>query len=121
MLYLPILTGDAIDLILEKGRVDFPGIFDILQKMAVVIFITAFAQWLMNVCNQNNDSGNPDMNAKHESKRADDRNDTGEKLGKSHQQAIRKLIHVGNDTAHNLAVRMSVNLMRSMTGYRKLL
>ncbi len=50
-LYLPILTGDAIDLILEKGRVDFPGIFDILQKMAVVIFITAFAQWLMNVCN----------------------------------------------------------------------
>ena len=50
-LYLPILTGNAIDLILAKGLVDFPGIFAILQKMAVVILITAFAQWLMNVCN----------------------------------------------------------------------
>ena len=50
-LYLPILTGYAIDLIIEKGMVDFPGIFAILQKMAVVIMITALAQWLMNVCN----------------------------------------------------------------------
>ncbi len=50
-LYLPILTGDAIDLILAKGLVDFSGIFVILRKMAVVILITAFAQWLMNVCN----------------------------------------------------------------------
>lgn len=50
-LYLPILTGNAIDLILAKGLVDFPGILAILQKMAVVILITAFSQWLMNVCN----------------------------------------------------------------------
>lgn len=50
-LYLPILTGNAIDLILAKGLVDFPGIFVILKKMAIVILITAFAQWLMNVCN----------------------------------------------------------------------
>ncbi len=50
-LYLPILTGDAIDLVLAKGLVDFAGIFVILKKMAVVILITAFAQWLMNVCN----------------------------------------------------------------------
>lgn len=50
-LYLPILTGYAIDLIIEKGLVDFPGIFVILQKMAVIIMITALAQWLMNVCN----------------------------------------------------------------------
>lgn len=50
-LYLPILTGDAIDLILEKGKVDFPGIFAILKEMAVIILLTAFAQWLMNVCN----------------------------------------------------------------------
>lgn len=50
-LYLPILTGDAIDLIIEKGKVDFPGIFVILKKMAVIILLTAFAQWLMNVCN----------------------------------------------------------------------
>lgn len=50
-LYLPILTGYAIDLILAKGLVDFPGILAILKKMAVVIIITAFAQWVMNVCN----------------------------------------------------------------------
>lgn len=50
-LYLPILTGDAIDFILEKGKVDFTGIFAILKEMAVIIMLTAFAQWLMNVCN----------------------------------------------------------------------
>lgn len=50
-LYLPILTGDALDLIIEKGLVDFDGIFDILKKMAVVILLTAVAQWLMNICN----------------------------------------------------------------------
>lgn len=50
-LYLPILTGDALDLIIEKGLVDFDGIYDILKKMAVVILLTAAAQWLMNICN----------------------------------------------------------------------
>ncbi len=50
-LYLPILTGYAIDLIIAKGLVDFTGILAILKKMAVVILITAFAQWIMNVCN----------------------------------------------------------------------
>ncbi|MCM1087236.1 MAG: ABC transporter ATP-binding protein/permease [Muribaculaceae bacterium] len=50
-LYLPILTGRAIDLIIQKGQVDFSGIFVILKQMAVVILLTALAQWLMNVCN----------------------------------------------------------------------
>ena len=50
-LYLPILTGKVIDLILDKGMVDFAGVFQILQKMAVVIVVTAAAQWIMNVCN----------------------------------------------------------------------
>lgn len=50
-LYLPILTGKVIDLILDKGMVDFAGVFQILQKMAVVIAVTAAAQWIMNVCN----------------------------------------------------------------------
>ena len=40
-LYLPILTGRAIDLILDKGQVDFPGVFAILKKMAWIIAITA--------------------------------------------------------------------------------
>lgn len=50
-LYLPILTGRVIDLILDKGLVDFAGVFQILKRMAVVIAITAAAQWIMNVCN----------------------------------------------------------------------
>lgn len=50
-LYLPILTGDALDRIIEKGLVDFQGIFAILKKMAAVILLTAAAQWLMNICN----------------------------------------------------------------------
>ena len=50
-LYIPILTGQAVDFILAKGLVDFAGIAVILKKMAIVIFLTAAAQWLMNVCN----------------------------------------------------------------------
>lgn len=50
-LYLPILTGRVIDLILGKGMVDFAGVFMILRRMAVVIAVTAVAQWVMNVCN----------------------------------------------------------------------
>ncbi len=50
-LYVPILVGDAIDLIIGKGMVDFQGIAHILMKMAAAVGITAAAQWLMNVCN----------------------------------------------------------------------
>lgn len=50
-LYIPVLTGDAIDYIIGKGQVDFDTIMQILKKMVVVIAITAVAQWLMNVCN----------------------------------------------------------------------
>ena len=50
-LYLPILTGRVIDLIVSKGGVDFDGVFAILRQMAVVIGITAAAQWVMNICN----------------------------------------------------------------------
>ena len=50
-LYAPILSGNAIDLILSKGHVDFPGVFQILKKYAVVIILTGVAQWLMNLCN----------------------------------------------------------------------
>lgn len=50
-LYLPILIGRAIDLILGKGMVDFTGVLHILEQMAVVILITAVAQWIMNICN----------------------------------------------------------------------
>ena len=50
-LYLPILTGNAVDCILGPGAVDFAGIRHILLVMAVCIGITAIAQWIMNVCN----------------------------------------------------------------------
>ncbi len=50
-LYLPILTGDAVDLIVASGLVDFDGIMVILIKMVIVIAATALMQWLMNTCN----------------------------------------------------------------------
>lgn len=50
-LYLPVLTGRAVDLIIEKGVVDFVGILASLKRMAVIILLTAAAQWIMNACN----------------------------------------------------------------------
>lgn len=50
-LYFPILTGDAVDLILDKGLVDFAGILSIIKKAGIMIAVTAAAQWLMNVIN----------------------------------------------------------------------
>lgn len=50
-LYLPLLTGEAIDCIVGAGAVDFAGVFRILQRMALVIAGTALAQWVMHLCN----------------------------------------------------------------------
>ena len=56
-LYFPILCGRAIDCIIGPGKVDFTGwlvnegLYSLAKKMAVVILLTAAAQWLMNVCN----------------------------------------------------------------------
>ncbi|MDO4454939.1 MAG: ABC transporter ATP-binding protein [Eubacteriales bacterium] len=50
-LYFPILTGNAIDHILEPGNVDFEVIAQILKKMGIVILLTAAAQWIMNISN----------------------------------------------------------------------
>ena len=50
-LYLPILTGRVIDHVVGAGRVDFRGVYAVLQKMVIVIAVTAAAQWIMNVCN----------------------------------------------------------------------
>ncbi len=50
-LYIPILTGRAVDLIIAKGQVDFAGIFVILKQIGIVIALTALAQWAMNICN----------------------------------------------------------------------
>lgn len=50
-LYVPILTGRAIDGIAGAGNVDFTGIFAVIRQMIVVVAITAAAQWFMNICN----------------------------------------------------------------------
>ena len=50
-LYIPLLTGDAVDCVIGKGQVDFTGIFAVLKRMAMVIGVTAVAQWGMNICN----------------------------------------------------------------------
>lgn len=50
-LYVPKLTGAAVDDIVGPGQVNFGGVIQILVKIGVSIAITAFAQWLMNICN----------------------------------------------------------------------
>ena len=50
-LYIPLLTGDAIDCVIGKGQVDFTGVFAVLKRMVMVIGVTAVAQWGMNICN----------------------------------------------------------------------
>jgi ATP-binding cassette subfamily B protein len=50
-LYLPILTGNGVDLMLGKGKVDFAGLKKIIGTMLAVLLTTGVAQWIMNLCN----------------------------------------------------------------------
>lgn len=50
-LYVPILTGDAVDLLLGKGAVDFSAVLRLVGRIAVAMLVTAVAQWVMNTCN----------------------------------------------------------------------
>ncbi len=50
-LYIPVLVGKAVDLIVGKGEVDFPGIINILLKIGIAAGITALLQWIMNIFN----------------------------------------------------------------------
>lgn len=50
-LYLPILTGNAVDMMVKKGKVDFVGLKPIVRTMLIVLVITGVAQWIMNICN----------------------------------------------------------------------
>ena len=50
-LYAPILTGDAINLIIKPGKVDFDGIKEIIVKFLMVVGITALSQWVMSIIN----------------------------------------------------------------------
>ena len=50
-LYLPILSGDAIDFMIDAGKVDFGALKPLLYKMVVIILITAVSQYIMSLCN----------------------------------------------------------------------
>ncbi|MBQ3969802.1 MAG: ABC transporter ATP-binding protein [Clostridia bacterium] len=50
-LYLPILTGKAIDLILGRNNVSFESILKILARAAVLMGVSSVLQWLMNTIN----------------------------------------------------------------------
>ena len=46
-LYIPILVGDAIDAMVEAGKVSFAIITPILWKIAILAVLTALFQWIM--------------------------------------------------------------------------
>ncbi len=50
-LYVPILTGQAVDRIVAPGQVDYRGLVKILAKILAAMAVTAVSQWLMNHIN----------------------------------------------------------------------
>lgn len=50
-LYIPKLTGHAVDFIVSRGNVEFPGVLRVMVQIGICTLVTALAQWLMNVCN----------------------------------------------------------------------
>lgn len=50
-LYLPILTGRAVDTIVSKGNVDFEKLIKVILLMIIIMCITAIAQWCMTAIN----------------------------------------------------------------------
>ncbi len=50
-LYIPILIGEAVDLIVSRGNVDFENIYKILGTALILILTAAISQWLMTAIN----------------------------------------------------------------------
>lgn len=50
-LYVPVLLGNVIDFIVDKGNVDFYGMVPILVEVCVIVGVVALSQWIMNVLN----------------------------------------------------------------------
>ena len=50
-LYVPVLLGNVIDFIVDKGNVDFEGMVPILVEVCVIVCVVALSQWIMNVLN----------------------------------------------------------------------
>lgn len=49
-LYAPILIGQCVDLIIDKGNVDLKALAPMLVKLCVIVSVTAVSQWLMSLC-----------------------------------------------------------------------
>lgn len=50
-LYVPILTGKAVDFIVGKGNVDFDELIKIVVRIVIIVALTALLQWFMSICN----------------------------------------------------------------------
>ena len=50
-LFVPVFFGDAIDCIIEAGKVDFESLQAVFVKTAAVLSIAAISQWLASLCN----------------------------------------------------------------------
>jgi ATP-binding cassette subfamily B protein len=50
-LSIPILVGDALDLIIEEGNVDFSGVGEIVLKIVIIALSVGVLQWIMNGIN----------------------------------------------------------------------
>ena len=50
-LYVPILAGNAVDKLLGRGNVDFPGLIGIIVRIVVCVCIISLCQWIMNRAN----------------------------------------------------------------------
>lgn len=50
-LLVPVLTGKAVDCMIGSGQIQWDGLYQILEKMALAIVVTCFFQWLMNRIN----------------------------------------------------------------------
>ena len=50
-LYIPILVGNAIDCIIDMGRVDFAAMWVYLRNVAICAAIAGLSQWVMNEVN----------------------------------------------------------------------
>ncbi len=50
-LYVPVLLGNVIDFIVDKGNVDFDSIIPVLIKVCIIVGVVALSQWIMNVLN----------------------------------------------------------------------
>ena len=50
-LYVPILTGNAIDHMIGVGKVDFAGVATIVRVIVAATAVTAISQWIFGICN----------------------------------------------------------------------